>query len=85
MEPQQIDMEFIQWAGENELPIALIFTKVDKNSKNKVGTLLAAYERRLLTIWEELPANFISSSETRVGKAEILGYIDYVNKTFNKN
>ncbi len=78
-EAQKIDLEFIEWAGENNVPLALIFTKVDKLSKTKLKENITAYKERLLEDWAELPPIFITSSETRLGRDEVLGYIEEVN------
>ncbi len=78
-EAQKIDLEFIEWAGENNVPLALIFTKADKLSKTKLKENIAAYKERLLEEWAELPPIFITSSETRLGRDEVLGYIEEIN------
>ncbi len=80
LEAQKIDLEFIEWMGENGLPFALIFTKADKISPVQVDKNVAAYKREMLKTWEELPPMFISSSETQRGKEEILDYIDTLLK-----
>ena len=79
-EPQQIDMEFMEWLGENDIPFAIVFTKIDKLSKSKVKENLAKYTEKLEETWEELPPIFITSSEHRVGGEEILDYIEKINK-----
>ncbi len=78
-EPQQIDLEFINWLGASGIPFAIVFTKADKLSAGKVAGNVEAYKAKLTETWEELPPIFITSSETRVGKEELLGYIDSVN------
>lgn len=80
LEPQKIDLEFIQWLGENGIPFAIIFTKADKQSAGKTKMNVAHYLDRLKEEWEELPPYFISSSENRTGRKEILDYIDSVNR-----
>lgn len=80
-EPQQIDLEFINWLGASGIPFAIVFTKADKLSVGKVAGNVEAYKAKLTETWEELPPIFITSSETRVGKEELLGYIDSVNKS----
>lgn len=80
LEPQKIDLEFIQWLGENGIPFAIIFTKADKQSAGKTKMNVAHYRDRLKEEWEELPPYFISSSENRTGRKEILDYIDSVNR-----
>lgn len=78
--PQKIDLEFIQWLGENGVPFSIIFTKADKLTKTALAGNIAAYKNRLLEEWEELPQIFITSSETAHGREEVLEYINLVNK-----
>lgn len=80
-EPQKIDLEFIEWAGENGVPFALVFTKADKLSKGKLASNIEAYKQTLLESWEELPPIFITSSEAKEGRDEFLNYIEDINKT----
>lgn len=80
-EPQKIDLEFIEWAGENGVPFSLVFTKADKLSKGRLASNLELYRERLLESWEELPPTFVTSSETRQGREELLEYIDEINKS----
>ncbi|MDJ1495963.1 ribosome biogenesis GTP-binding protein YihA/YsxC [Cytophagaceae bacterium DM2B3-1] len=77
---QKIDMEFMQWLGENELPFAIIFTKTDKQSKTKTQALLNEYATKMLDYWEEMPVSFSTSSLTKAGKDEILKFIDELNQ-----
>lgn len=79
-EPQKIDLEFMEWLGENGVPFVIIFTKIDKITKGKLKENLDAYTKRLLETWEELPPILLSSSEKKEGREEILGYIDEINK-----
>ena len=79
-EPQKIDLEFMEWLGENGVPFAIIFTKTDKISKNRLTSNIEQYKKRLLETWEELPTILTSSSETKSGKDEILDFIDNINK-----
>ena len=78
-EPQKIDLEFIQWLGENGIPFAIIFTKADKLGKVQLAGNLAAYKKRLLEEWEELPPVFVTSSENATGRDEVLQYINDIN------
>lgn len=78
-EPQKIDMEFIEWLGENNVPFSIVFTKADKLSKSKLQTNIDNYMNKLKEQWEELPPYFISSSENKTGKTEILDYIEQIN------
>lgn len=80
LEPQKIDLEFIEWLGENGIPFAIIFTKADKLKGGRLKMNINSYLRELGKQWEELPPHFISSSEDRTGRAEILDYIENINK-----
>lgn len=73
--PQEIDVEFIRWAGENRIPIAIILTKADKISRNKVSSQKKAWEAKLREDWEQLPQIFVSSAVNKSGKNEISNYI----------
>jgi len=83
--PQRIDLDFILWAGEHGVPIALIFTKTDKLSGNELAKSMKVYEKKLLEIWEELPPNFVSSAETGRGKDEILNFMQTVMTESEEN
>lgn len=78
LEPQKIDLEFITMLGEEGVPFALIFTKADKLTKNQAESSVAKYKRVLKAEWEELPPIFISSSEKKTGRDEILDYCDQI-------
>jgi len=75
LKPQPIDLSFINWAGSKEVPIALVFTKVDKLSKAKVLHLRHQFEQELLTYWEELPPVFMTSAEKKTGRDDVLNFI----------
>ena len=77
-EPQRIDLEFIEWLGENGIPFSIVFTKADKLSKGKAAGNVKRYLDELSKQWEELPPYFVSSSETRLGREEVLGYIEEI-------
>lgn len=79
-EPQKIDLEFIEWLGENGVPFAIIFTKADKQTVGKTRQNVNNYLNKLKEQWEELPPHFVSSSENGTGRQEILDYIDSINK-----
>ena len=79
-EPQKIELEFMEWLGENEVPFAIIFTKIDKISRGRLTENLNKYKERLLETWEELPPILLSSSETKDGREEILDYIQSINR-----
>ncbi len=81
-EPQKIDLEFIDFLGQNGVPFAIVFTKSDKISKGAMERNITNYKARLLESWEELPPIFATSSEKREGRDELLDYIDAINKSF---
>ena len=83
-EAQKIDLEFIEWLGENGIPFSIIFTKADKLSAGKVKANAKAYMDELSKQWEELPPYFISSSESKMGREEILNYIESINKSLKE-
>ena len=80
LEPQKIDLEFIQWLGDSSVPFAIVFTKADKLSVSKATQQVEAYKKVLLETWEELPPIFVTSAEKRQGRDEVLDYIDQINK-----
>ena len=82
-EPQKIDLEFMDWLGENGIPFSIIFTKADKLKGGRLKMNINAYLRELHKQWEELPPYFVSSSEDRTGREEILDYIESINKDIN--
>ena len=84
LEPQRIDLEFIEWLGENGIPFALIFTKADKQSVGKTKASVNRFLDTLKKQWEELPPHFISSSENKTGRQEILDYIEQVNRSLKE-
>lgn len=77
--PQKIDLEFIEWLGEEGIPFAIIFTKADKNKSGELKKNVSAFLRKLSEQWETLPPHFVSSSENRLGRNEILAYIETIN------
>lgn len=79
-DPQQIDFDFMQWLGENSVPFAIVFTKADKLSKQKMQENVEHYKQCLSESWEELPPVFVTSSQLSLGGAELLDYIDSVNR-----
>ena len=81
LEPQKIDLEFMEWLGENGVPFAMIFTKADKQSAGKTRANVEHYLDVMKRQWEELPPYFISSSEKKTGRKEILDYIEEVNRS----
>ena len=78
-EPQPIDVEFMQWLGENSIPFSIIFTKADKLKPKAIENHVEAYKTILLETWEEMPSYFITSSSNDIGKEAVLDYIDQLN------
>ena len=83
-DPQKIDLEFFEWLGENGVPFSIIFTKADKVTLSKAKANVDAYMKKLSEQWEELPPYFLSSSEKKIGRVEILDYIDSINKSLKE-
>lgn len=79
-EPQKIDLEFMEWLGENGVPFSIVFTKLDKSGTMAGKKKVADYCKRLLERWEELPPVFLTSSEDRRGREELLDYIEQLNR-----
>lgn len=82
-EAQKIDLEFIEWLGTSSIPFTIVFTKADKLSVGKVNQQVEAYKKVLLETWEELPPYFVTSSENRQGREDVLDYIDQINHSLN--
>lgn len=80
-EPQKIDLEFINWLGENGVPFAIVFTKGDKLGRMRLKENVEAYQTRLLEDWEELPPVFVTSSEKGLGGEELTAYIEELNES----
>lgn len=80
LDPQKIDLEFMNWCGEKQLPFSMIFTKIDKLSSSALAKNLAKYKKEMLKYWEEMPPVFTTSSESAFGKEKILNYIDMIIK-----
>lgn len=80
-EQQKIDRAFIDWLGENEIPFTIVFTKADKLGTVKAKANAAQWMEQLRDAWEELPPYFITSSEKRTGREELLAYIDEINQS----
>lgn len=81
LDPQRIDLDFIEWLGENGVPFAIIFTKADKTKKGELKKNTQKFLNTLAEQWEELPPHFISSSEKNIGREEILNYIESINSS----
>lgn len=82
--PQKIDLEFLHWLGENEVPFAIVFTKADKLGPVAGERNVEEYKRTLLKDWDELPPVFITSSENKTGKESLLDYIGQINESLKK-
>ena len=80
LKPQAIDLSFIEWLGENGVPFAIVFTKADKLGKGELRSNVAQFLDTLKEQWEELPPHFVTSSESGMGRDELLGYIAQINK-----
>ena len=83
LEPQKVDLDFIQWLGASSVPFAIVFTKADKLSQAKARQNVEAYKKVLGETWEELPPIFVTSAEKKMGREEILDYIEQINKELN--
>ncbi|MGV3610994.1 MAG: ribosome biogenesis GTP-binding protein YihA/YsxC [Fluviicola sp.] len=79
LEPQKIDLEFMTWCAEEQLPFSMVFTKIDKLSSSALQKNLAAYKKEMLKYWEALPPVFTTSSESQFGREKILNYIEQIN------
>ena len=79
IEPQNNDLGFVEWLGENQVPFCIVFTKSDKVSKAELDKNVEAFKAKLLETWEELPPVFITSAEKHIGRDEILAYIEQQN------
>lgn len=82
LEPQKIDLEFCNWLGEHGLPFVIIFTKADKQSSIKTDQNVARFKRKLTETFDPMPEYFVTSSESKLGREEVLGFIDSVNARF---
>ncbi|PQJ77390.1 ribosome biogenesis GTP-binding protein YihA/YsxC [Polaribacter glomeratus] len=84
-DPQKIDIEFMQFLGENQIPFCLVFTKADKLGSSKLNKQITAYKKILLDSWETLPMTFLTSSSTGLGRKEFLDFIGSVNEDVAKD
>ena len=79
-EPQKIDLEFMRFLGENEIPFCIVFTKSDKINTVKINKNIQIYEQKMLQSgWESIPQTFVTSASSKTGRDELLNYIDNVN------
>lgn len=81
-EPQAIDLEFMEWLGEHEIPFCIIFTKADKLKPKALERNVEHYKAKMLETWVEMPQYFITSAESGAGQEEVLEYIDSINSQF---
>ena len=81
LDPQKIDIEFMSWCAENQLPFSMVFTKIDKLSSSALQRNLAKYKKEMLKFWESLPPVFTTSSESKFGQEKLLNYIDQINQS----
>jgi GTP-binding protein len=79
---QRVDLEFMEWLGEKEVPFAIVFTKTDKLTKQQLKENIELYKQTLLKTWVELPQLFLTSAEKRLGREELLQFIDESNSLF---
>ena len=84
LEAQKVDLDFIEFLGTSSVPFAIVFTKADKLSPTKVNQNVEAYKKVLSETWEELPPMFVTSSEKKQGRNEVLDYIDQINKSLKE-
>ena len=84
-DPQKIDLEFMKFLGENQIPFCIVFTKADKLGSSKINKQITSYKKKLLNTWETLPTSFITSSSTGLGREEFLTFIDGVNEDVAKD
>jgi GTP-binding protein len=78
LDPQKIDLEFMNWCGEKQLPFSMVFTKIDKLSSSALNKNLAKYKKEMLKYWEEMPPVFTTSSVSAFGQEKLLNYIGSV-------
>ena len=79
LEPQKIDIEFMTWCAEEQLPFSMVFTKIDKLSSSALQKNLAAYKKEMMKYWAEMPPVFTTSAESQFGRERVLNYIDQIN------
>ena len=83
--PQPIDLEFMQWLGENMIPFSIIFTKADKLKPNAIENHVNDYKTVMLETWEEMPNYFVTSSSKKFGRDELLSYIYSINQELKEH
>jgi GTP-binding protein len=81
LEAQKIDLKFMEWLGVSGIPFSIVFTKADKLSGAKLQANINNYKEKLYETWNELPPIFVTSSEKKAGKSELLDYIENINSS----
>jgi len=81
--PQKIDLEFMEWLGESEIPFVIVFTKLDKLKNPQVAKVIPNYKAEMLKTWEEIPQTFLTSAEKGIGKEELLAFINDINQSYS--
>lgn len=84
-DPQKIDLEFMRFLGENQIPFCIVFTKADKLSSSKLNKQITSYKKKLLQHWESLPQTFTTSSTSKLGREEFLNFIAIINEDVADN
>lgn len=84
-DPQKIDLDFMRFLGENQIPFCIVFTKADKLGSSKLNKQILSYKKKLLQTWEEVPMSFITSSSTSMGRDEFLNFIQQLNEDVADN
>lgn len=82
-EPQKSDLEFMYWLGERGIPFSVVMTKIDKLSSSEMLKTKERYHKKMKEMWEELPPFFYTSAEGRLGKEELLNYVEYCIELYN--
>lgn len=84
-DPQKIDLDFMRFLGENQIPFCIVFTKADKLGSSKLNKQILSYKKKLLQTWEEVPMSFITSSSSGLGRDEFLQFIHNLNEDVAEN
>ena len=83
-EPQKVDLEFMEWMGENQVPFSIVFTKADKLKPNALKRNVESYTEKMLETWTEMPQYFVTSASNNTGRDELLGFIAKINEDINQ-
>lgn len=84
-DPQKIDLDFMKFLGEQQIPFCIVFTKIDKLGSSMLHKKITSYKKKLLAFWEIVPPSFITSSSNKTGRTEFLAYISEVNQEVAPN